>query len=87
MTNALKALNKHHDKLAMKHATVLIARNKLLDKNHPEKKTINVIVKECNKRMNANILATTAAQYVREGCIGISPRKRGPANELDKQEV
>jgi hypothetical protein len=83
-TNALKALNKHHNKLAMKQATLLIARNKLLDKNHPEKKTIDVIVKECNKRMNANISATTAAQYVREGRIGISPRKRGPANEFDK---
>jgi hypothetical protein len=66
------------DKEAMKQATVLIHRSNALCRNHPDKRTTVEIVNLTNKRMNSNISANTAARYVRDGMIGLSPLKRGP---------
>jgi tellurite resistance protein len=77
--HALKAKTSLKDKVAMKQATVLIHRNKLLPKGHPKKKSIEAIVKGVNKRLDSNVSAKTAAQYyVRDGIIGKSPKRRGP---------
>lgn len=82
-TQAAKARSVYNNKLSMKQCTVLIHRNKLLPATDPHKKTIEEIVKDCNSRHNANVSATTAAQYVREGRIGESPRRRGPCPQFD----
>jgi hypothetical protein len=70
------------DKAAMKQATVLIERNKELPNDHPDKQSINSIVDLTNSRMNSNIAAKTAARYVRDGMIGVSPMKKGPVGDL-----
>jgi hypothetical protein len=67
---------------AMKLATVLIDRSNKLRKNHPDKTTAVEIVNITNQRLNSNISVSTAARYVRQGMIGVSPMKRGPSGEF-----
>ena len=82
-----KEFQRHHaviagqtrrEKEAMKIATRRIYQNGLLPRNHPEKQTNPVIVKQINATMNSGISHKTAADYVRKGMIGVSPLKRGP---------
>ena len=68
----------------MKSATRLVKANNELPKNDPNKKSINNIVKQANETFDSNVSATTAARYVREGTIGMSPMKRGPTGHLPK---
>jgi hypothetical protein len=82
--HSIKARHRHRNKLAMKQATVLIQRNKSLPATDPGKRTIVEIVDETNDRLQADISAKTAAQYVREGWIGMSPKKRGPLGQFVK---
>jgi hypothetical protein len=60
----------HWDKLAMTQATVLIKWNQDLSIGHPKKVAIVEIVRATNERLNANISAKTAVEYVRNGLIG-----------------
>jgi hypothetical protein len=70
------------DKLAMKQATILIDRNKALASDHPDKQSITSIVDLTNSRLSSNISASTAARYVRDGMVGVSPMKKGPVGNL-----
>jgi len=79
-----KAESKLRHKVAMKSATRLINANNELPKDDPKKKSINCIVKQTNETFNSNVSAKTAARYVREGMIGMSPMKRGPVGDLPK---
>jgi hypothetical protein len=80
--NAKTAQLTKRDKQAMKQATVLIERSKVLPKGHPEKKSMAAIVEETNERLDANISVNSAARYVRQGLIGVSPIKRGPIGDI-----
>jgi hypothetical protein len=82
---AIKAKAGNRDKLAMKQATVLIVRNNTLPHGHANKRTIVEIVSDTNERLNANVSAKTAAHYVRNGLIGVSPLRRGPMSQFDKR--
>jgi hypothetical protein len=68
--NAVKCAQKNRNRTAMKLATNLIKESLLLNQKDPKKKTINVIVKETNKRCDSNFHPKTVARYVREGRIG-----------------
>jgi hypothetical protein len=81
--NAKVMMQTKRDKQAMKQATVLIERNKALGSNHPSKMSIGAIVDLTNERLNANISAKSAARYVRQGLIGVSPLKRGPVGDFE----
>jgi hypothetical protein len=70
------------DKEAMKQATVLIHRSQGLPRNHPGKKSAAIIVQETNYRLQSNISEKSAARYVRQGLIGVSPLKRGPVGHF-----
>jgi hypothetical protein len=83
--HAIKARQRHRDKIAMKQATVLIVRNNQLPIDHPEKIVTTAIVAATNARLNANLSAKTASEYVRHGLIGASPLKRGPISEFEKR--
>jgi hypothetical protein len=83
--HSIKAHQVYRDKLAMKQATTLIARNQKLAPGHPEKRTIVDIVSETNERMQSNVSHKTAGQYVRDGMIGVSPLKRGPICQFEKR--
>jgi hypothetical protein len=83
--HAIKARQKHRDKQAMKQVTVLIDRNNKLPLNHPEKTLTAALVATTNARLNANVSAKTAAEYVCNGLIGVSTLKRGPVSEFPLQ--
>jgi len=68
----------------MKSATSLIKANNELPKNDRNKKSINHIVRQANETFDSNVSAKTAARYVQEGMIGMSPLKRGPVGDLPK---
>jgi len=72
------------DAAAMKLATVRIQQNKELPVGHPDRKSINVIVAAVNVLCDSNISPKTAAAYVRNGLIDLSPKKRGPCGEFSK---
>jgi len=78
------AESKQRHKVAMKSATRLIKASQALPKNDPKKKSINHLVKQTNETFDSNISAKTAARYVREGLIGMSPLKKGPTGHLPK---
>ena len=82
--NAAKARAKDANKKAMKAATILIKRNLDLPKKHPEKKSIDQIVKATNQRYNSTITSKSAGRYVRRGMIGQSPLKKGPIGDFPK---
>jgi hypothetical protein len=82
--DAVVAIAKQKQKMAMKTATKLIRASKLLPNGHKEKKTIAQIVKETNKRFTSNLSANTVGRYVWDGMIGISPMKRGPVGDFTK---
>ena len=82
--NAKDLAAKERDKKAMKAATILIKRQQDLDKKHPEKKSIDEIVKAMNKCYKSTITAKTAGWYVRKGLIGVSPLKKGPVGDFPK---
>jgi hypothetical protein len=65
------------NKQVMKQATVMIDRCRGLPRNHPDMKSITTIVEETSCRLQANIFVKSAARYVRDGLIGVSPLKRG----------
>ena len=79
-----KAESKQRHKVAMKSATRLIKASQALPKNDPKKKSINHLVKQTNETFDSNISAKTAARYVREGLIGMSPLKKGPTGHLNQ---
>jgi hypothetical protein len=90
---SVKELNRIHSKLnaakevkklALKAATTRIKYSKDLPKGHPDKKTMKVIVKEVNDAYTANVSVKTAADYVRKGLAGTSPRKTGPVGDFPK---
>ena len=82
--NAVAASAKRRNSIAMKTATTLIKRSRELPKNHPQKKSIEVIVRETNSRYKATINEKTAGRYVRKGLVGQSPLKRGPIGHFSK---
>jgi hypothetical protein len=72
--------------MAMKQVTVVIKRNNDLPVGHPEKVPIvDIVNATTNERLKSNVSAKTAAEYVRNGLIGVSPLKRGPVGEFEKQ--
>jgi hypothetical protein len=83
--HSIKAAQVYRDKLAMKQATVLIARNQRLAHGDPAKRTIVEILDDTNAKMKANVSHKTAAQYVHNGMIGVSPLKRGPIQQFEKR--
>lgn len=85
MKHAVKASAGRRNKIAMKQITVLIVRNKSIPAGHSNKRTIVEIVNETNERLESNVSAKTAAQYVREGWIGKSPLRRGPIGQFEKR--
>jgi len=65
-------------------ATAQIQKNKALPANHPDRKSIAVIVEEVNEICDSNTSPKTAATYVRKGLIDTSPLKRGPDCKFPK---
>ncbi len=72
------------EKKAMKLATVRIKKNKQYPKGHKNKISILQIVKEVNALCESNISHKTAAAYVRNGLVNVSPLKRGPVGDFPK---
>ena len=70
------------EKKAMKLATVQIEKNSLLPKGATTKLSIEKIVEEVNDLCDSNISHKTAAAYVHQGLINVSPRKRGPVGDF-----
>jgi len=69
---------------AMKLATTRIEASKKLPDGHPDKKSMNQIVKEVNTLCDSNISPKTVGKYVRQGLINMSPLKRGPVGAFPK---
>jgi hypothetical protein len=80
--NAKQVQLTKRDKQAMKQATILISRSRVLPKWYPDKKSIAAIVEATNAKLKANISVKSAARYVREGLIGVSPLKHGPVGDV-----
>jgi hypothetical protein len=83
--HSIKASHDLRNKLAMKQATVLIKRNRDLPAGHRLKTSIVKIVNETNNRLNANVSAKTAAQYMRLNLVGVSPLRRGPTGDCRQE--
>ena len=66
----------------MKLATVRIQQNSTLSPSNPKKKTHGTIVEEVNKAVGSNINVKTAGRMVKNGFVGVSPLKRGPAGSF-----
>jgi hypothetical protein len=60
--NAKTAQLTKRDKQAMKQATGLIERSRVLSKGHPEKKSMAAIVEEPNERLDANVSVKSLRQ-------------------------
>jgi len=69
---------------AMKQAMTRIDASNKLEASHPDKKSINQIVKEVNDLCGSNISPKTVGKYVRAGMINVSPLKRGPVGPFSK---
>jgi len=69
---------------ALKLATSRIAASNELPIGHPDKKSINTIVKEVNDLCDSNVSPKTAGTYVKKGRINTSPLKRGPIGSFPK---
>jgi hypothetical protein len=80
--NAKNNAAKERQKQAMKASTVRIKHSLDLPLEHPDKKSIRVIVDEVNKIYQSNVNPQTAARYVRKGLIGTSPLKSGPVGDI-----
>jgi len=73
------------DSLALKMATVRIQQNRELPPDHPDKKSISVIVAAANVLCDSNTSPKAAGHCVRNGMINQSPLKRGPCGEFSKE--
>jgi len=69
---------------ALKLATTRIAKSNELPKGHPDKKSIDNIVKEVNSMYKSSISPKTAGTHVKLGRINTSPLKRGPVGSFPK---
>jgi len=78
------ARKKKVEAMAMKAATRRVQINNSIPKNNPSKRSINSIVHEINKLYGSNISPKTVGRYVREGMIGVSPMKKGPAGDIPR---
>ena len=81
--NAATLRAKRLNSVAMKTATKRVQQNKFLSPS--KKKSHRAIVEEINSVVGSNISTKTVGRMVRQGMIGISPLKRGPAGNFPKK--
>ena len=83
--DAMKIRRRKTETFAMKVATTRIGTSRMLPQGHPEKLSDNKIVKLVNGEYDTNIITKTASMMVREGRIGMSPKRRGPNKYVPSQ--
>jgi len=80
--DAAKVRKQQVNKQAMKVATTRVDRNNKLPKGHRHKTTAVQIVEETNNMHGSGLDVTTVRRYVRQGDVGVSPKKMGPVGRF-----